>query len=60
MKCVICRHGETREGRVTVTLHRGETVMIIRDVSASTCGLTLCKLLQILQILLTTVIKRSS
>jgi YgiT-type zinc finger domain-containing protein len=37
MKCVICRHGETRTGRVTVTLQRGGTTVIVRDVPADVC-----------------------
>jgi YgiT-type zinc finger domain-containing protein len=38
MKCPICRQGETAPGRVTVTLERGETVVVIRDVPAEVCG----------------------
>lgn len=37
MKCVICRHGETAPGSVTVTLQRGVTVVIMRDVPANVC-----------------------
>lgn len=37
MKCVICKHGETAPGLVTVTLQRGETVVIMRDVPADVC-----------------------
>ena len=33
MTCVICKHGDTRDGRTTVTLERGATTVIIRDVS---------------------------
>lgn len=38
MKCVICKHGETAAGKVTVTLHRGESVVIIKAVPALICG----------------------
>jgi YgiT-type zinc finger domain-containing protein len=37
MKCVICRHGETTAGLVTVTLQRDQTVVIMRDVPAEVC-----------------------
>ena len=37
MKCVICKQGDTASGQVTVTLQRGETVVIIRDVPAQVC-----------------------
>ena len=37
MKCVICRNGETVPGRVTVTLTRGETTVIIKGVPAEVC-----------------------
>jgi YgiT-type zinc finger domain-containing protein len=37
MKCVLCRHGETEPGKVTVTLQRGETAVIIKDVPARIC-----------------------
>lgn len=37
MKCVICKTGQTYPGRTTVTLQRGETVVIIRDVPAEIC-----------------------
>ncbi|MEW6353703.1 MAG: type II toxin-antitoxin system MqsA family antitoxin [Pseudomonadota bacterium] len=37
MKCLLYRQGETRPGRVTVTLQRGETTVIIKDVPADVC-----------------------
>jgi len=37
MKCTICKHGETAEGFATVTLHRGRTVVVFRDVPAQVC-----------------------
>jgi YgiT-type zinc finger domain-containing protein len=37
MKCVICKLGETEPGLVTVTLERGETVVIVKQVPARVC-----------------------
>ncbi len=37
MKCVICKHGETAPGTVTVTLERGETTLVIKGVPARVC-----------------------
>lgn len=37
MKCVICKHGETRSGKTTITLERGESTMVIKDVPADVC-----------------------
>lgn len=37
MKCVICKQGETRAGEVTVTLQRGDTTIIIKNVPAEIC-----------------------
>jgi len=38
MTCAICKTGETRPGKVTVTLQRGETTVVIKDVPADVCG----------------------
>lgn len=38
MKCVICKHGETEAGRTTVTLERGQTVVVFRNVPAQVCA----------------------
>jgi len=38
MQCVICRHGSTQPGTVTVTLERGATVIVIKDVPAEVCS----------------------
>jgi len=38
MKCVVCKHGETRPGHTTVTLERGETVVVFRRVPAQVCA----------------------
>lgn len=37
MKCVICKHGETRNGFTTVTLDRGRTTVVIKEVPAEIC-----------------------
>jgi YgiT-type zinc finger domain-containing protein len=37
MKCVICKEGDTAPGTVTVSLQRGDTVVIIREVPAAIC-----------------------
>lgn len=38
MKCQICKHGETSQGKTTVTLTRGDTVAVIKDVPAEICN----------------------
>ncbi len=37
MKCVICKTGLTQPGKVTVTLQRDNTTLIIKDVPADVC-----------------------
>lgn len=37
MKCVLCKHGDTRPGEVTVTLERGGTTVILKGVPAEVC-----------------------
>lgn len=37
MKCVLCRQGETKPGDTTVTLQRGETTLIVKEVPADVC-----------------------
>jgi YgiT-type zinc finger domain-containing protein len=37
MNCVICRNGTTRSGTVTVTLQRGDTTVILKQVPADIC-----------------------
>ena len=37
MKCVICKHGQTLPGKVTVPLQRGETTVVVKDVPAEVC-----------------------
>jgi YgiT-type zinc finger domain-containing protein len=37
MKCVICKQGQTHNGMTTVTLVRGQTTVVIKDVPAEVC-----------------------
>ena len=37
MKCVICKHGETREGTTTVTFERDGMTLVVKDVPAQIC-----------------------
>jgi YgiT-type zinc finger domain-containing protein len=37
MKCVICKQGQTHSGMTTVSLGRGYTTVIIKDVPAEIC-----------------------
>ena len=38
MKCVICRNGETRPGKATVTLEREGTTLVVKGVPARVCA----------------------
>ena len=37
MECVICKNGIITDGKVTVTLEREGTVIVIKDVPAKVC-----------------------
>jgi YgiT-type zinc finger domain-containing protein len=37
MKCVICKQGKTGVGTATVTLERGKSTIVIKDVPAEVC-----------------------
>jgi YgiT-type zinc finger domain-containing protein len=37
MKCVICKYGETKEGTTTITLERGNSTIVFKDVPAQIC-----------------------
>ena len=37
MICTICRKGSTRPGFATVTLQRGDSTVVIKDVPADVC-----------------------
>ncbi len=41
MKCIVCKKGSTQQGRTTVSVDKGATIVVIRNVPAeicSTCG----------------------
>ena len=38
MKCVICREGQTAPGQAIVTLQRGESTIIFKNVPAQVCS----------------------
>ena len=38
MKCVICKHGEVANGKVTVTLEKGSLTLVIKSVPARVCS----------------------
>jgi len=37
MNCAICKQGELHDGVATVTLQRGETTVVVKDVPAEVC-----------------------
>ena len=37
MECTLCKGGTTEMGQVTVTLEKGETIVIIKNVPAEVC-----------------------
>lgn len=37
MKCAICRHGNTLDGRVTIVLDKEQTTLVFKDVPAQVC-----------------------
>ncbi|MBI2841946.1 MAG: type II toxin-antitoxin system MqsA family antitoxin [Armatimonadetes bacterium] len=37
MKCLVCKHGETRPGKVTITLERNSLTLVIKGVPAEVC-----------------------
>ena len=38
MTCVICKHGETRPGKTTITLERGGMTLVFKGVPANICS----------------------
>lgn len=38
MKCVICKYGNTKAGKATITLTRGEMTLVIKAVPAQVCA----------------------
>ena len=37
MRCVICNHGQTHAGTKTVTLEKGTTTLVVKNVPAQVC-----------------------
>ena len=37
MNCVICKQGQTKGGEATVTLQRGDSTVVIKEVPAEIC-----------------------
>lgn len=37
MKCVICKHGETRSGTMTATFERDGATIVLKEVPAAVC-----------------------
>ncbi|MEO8886595.1 MAG: type II toxin-antitoxin system MqsA family antitoxin [Mucilaginibacter sp.] len=37
MECTLCQVGNTEKGKVTVTLERGDSIVLIKDVPAEVC-----------------------
>lgn len=37
MECVVCKHGTTYKGHVTVKLERGESIILLKKVPADIC-----------------------
>ena len=37
MRCVFCKQGDAHPGEATVTLQRGETVVVVKGVPADIC-----------------------
>lgn len=37
MKCIVCKHGNTQPGKMTATLERGDTTIVIKEVPAEVC-----------------------
>lgn len=37
MRCVICKHGDTQPGLVTITLQREDCLVILKKVPAEVC-----------------------
>lgn len=37
MECTFCKNGTTEKGHATVTLEKGETIVLIKNVPAEVC-----------------------
>jgi YgiT-type zinc finger domain-containing protein len=38
MKCVICKHGQTKTGTTNVTLERNALLLVVKNVPAEICS----------------------
>ena len=38
MKCVICKEGETSTGMTSITLERGDMLLVVKQVPAQICS----------------------
>lgn len=38
MRCIVCKNGETALGKVTVSVDKHDTVVVIREVPAQVCA----------------------
>jgi YgiT-type zinc finger domain-containing protein len=38
LTCVICKGGEVKPGRTTLTVERGALTLVIKDIPARVCG----------------------
>ncbi|WP_425639459.1 type II toxin-antitoxin system MqsA family antitoxin [Algoriphagus yeomjeoni] len=38
MECTLCKNGTTEKGLVTVTLEKGSTIVLIKEVPADVCA----------------------
>jgi YgiT-type zinc finger domain-containing protein len=38
MRCIVCKHGETEPGQITLSVDREGTVVVVRDVPADVCA----------------------
>ncbi len=38
MKCTLCKNGETDSGKVTVTLNRDNSIIVVKEVPAEICN----------------------
>ncbi len=38
MDCALCKNGHTQAGHATVTLEKGETIIVVKNVPAQVCN----------------------
>ncbi|MDY6991953.1 MAG: type II toxin-antitoxin system MqsA family antitoxin [Pseudomonadota bacterium] len=39
MKCIVCKQEDTQPGTTTLSIDKGETIVVIRNVPAEICAL---------------------